>query len=70
MEIALKNMTIEEKLKLMEEIWADLIKYENQIPSPLWHKDILEEREERIKNGQESILDWNEAKERIRQSIK
>ncbi len=47
-----------------------LIKHEDQIPSPLWHKDILQEREKRIKNGQETILDWNEAKERIRQSIK
>ncbi len=65
MEFALKNMTIEEKLKLMEEIWTDLIKHEDQISSPLWHKDFLEEREERVKKGQETILDWDEAKERI-----
>jgi hypothetical protein len=58
-------MTIEEKLKLMEEIWTDLIKHEDQISSPLWHKDFLEEREERVKKGQETILDWDEAKERI-----
>ncbi len=70
MEIALEKMTIEEKLKLMEEIWTDLIKLEGQISSPLWHKDILEEREKKIKNEQETILDWDEAKERIRQSIK
>jgi len=70
MEIALEKMTIEEKLKLIEEIWTDLIKHEDQISSPLWHKNILEEREKKIKNGQETILDWNEAKERIRQSIK
>jgi len=70
MEIALKKMTVTEKLKLMEEIWTDLIEHEEQISSPLWHKDILEEREKKIKNGQEAVLDWDEAKERIRQSIK
>jgi len=66
MKIALEKMTIEEKLKLIEEIWADLIRHGEQIPSPQWHKDILEEREERVKKGQETILDWNEAKEKIR----
>ncbi len=70
MEIVLEKMTIEEKLKLMEEIWTDLIKHEEHISSPLWHKDIIEEREERVKRSQETILDWNEAKEKIRQSIK
>ena len=70
MQLTLEKMSIEEKLKLMEEIWTDLIKHEDQISSPLWHKGILEEREERVKKGQETILDWNEAKERIRQFIK
>ncbi len=63
-------MTIEEKLKLMEEIWSDLVTHGDRIPSPLWHKEILEEREKKIKDGQEVILDWDEAKERIRQSVK
>jgi len=70
MELTLEKMTIEEKLKLMEKLWIDLLAHEEKIPSPLWHKNILEEREKKIKNGQESILDWDEAKERIRQSIK
>ncbi|MHB2155767.1 addiction module protein [Calditrichota bacterium GD2] len=69
MEIILENMTIEEKLKLMEEIWNDLIKYEKQIPSSLWHKDVLEKREKKIKDGKEAILNWNEAKDRIRKYI-
>ena len=70
MEVTLEKMTIEEKLKLMEELWTALLAQEEKIPSPLWHKDILEEREEKIKKGQEAVLDWNEAKEKIRQSIK
>ncbi|APF18360.1 Putative addiction module component CHP02574 family protein [Caldithrix abyssi DSM 13497] len=69
MEIILENMTIEEKLKLMEEIWSDLIKYEKQIPSSLWHKAVLEEREKKIKDGKEAILNWNEAKDKIRKYI-
>ena len=70
MGVTLEKMTIEEKLKLMEKIWTALLAQEEKISSPLWHKDILEEREEKIKKGQEAVLDWNEAKEKIRQSIK
>jgi len=51
MEVTLEKMSIEEKLKLMEEIWADLIKHEDQIPSPQWHKEILKEREEKVKKA-------------------
>ncbi|GBE31367.1 putative addiction module component [bacterium BMS3Bbin05] len=70
MEQTFEKMTIEEKLKLMEELWSDLLAHEGKIPFPQWHKDTLEEREKKIRNGQESILDWNQVKERIRQSIK
>jgi len=70
MELTLEKMTLEEKLKLLEELWSDLLSHEDKVPSPQWHKDILEKREEKVKKGQETILDWNDAKERVRQSIK
>ena len=70
MELILEKMTLEEKLKLLEELWSDLLSHEDEVPSPQWHKDILEKREEKVKKGQETMLDWNDAKERVRQSIK
>jgi hypothetical protein len=68
--ISLDKMTVEEKLAAMELLWDDLCKNPDDIPSPSWHNNILQSREERLKNGKEKVSDWQEAKKRIRESIK
>ncbi|HET6892680.1 MAG TPA: addiction module protein [Pyrinomonadaceae bacterium] len=60
-------MTTEEKLQAMEALWVDLTANENEFESPAWHAQVLQEREERIKAGQESFIDWEIAKEQLRQ---
>ena len=69
MNITLDKMSVEEKLKLMEEVWNDLIKKEQELSSPEWHKEILEEREDTLKSGKEILIDWKDAKERIQSSV-
>ncbi len=69
MAITIKKMTTEEKIKTMETIWDDLCKKAESIPSPLWHKKILRERENRIQNGEEEFIDWNSAKKYILDTI-
>ncbi len=61
----LNKMTIEEKLRTMELIWDNLCNTSDFI-SPDWHKDILEEREKRIKDGKEDILDWEVSKKQLK----
>ena len=53
------KMTNEEKIIIMEKIWKDLYQ-NNAIESPLWHKEVLENRKKDIENGKERILDWKE----------
>ncbi|MBO8143308.1 MAG: addiction module protein [Thermodesulfobacterium sp.] len=65
MQIQLNNLTIEDKLKLIEFIWNDLLKTEKDVPSPDWHKDELLVREKRVKENKEKILSWQEAKKDI-----
>ncbi len=65
MQINLNDLTIEDKLRLIEFIWNDLLKTENDVPSPAWHKDELLAREERVKENKEKILNWQEAKKDI-----
>ena len=36
---------------------------------PDWHFQVLQEREQRLAVGQEEILDWAEAKRRLRREI-
>ena len=63
--LAIDQMTIEEKLQTMEAIWNDLCQHEGSLPVHQWQKDILDEREQLIENGQERFIGWEEAKRRI-----
>jgi hypothetical protein len=69
-DLPLDQMTTEEKLRVMEALWADLSRNEGELESPSWHKDVLEQRETRIVSGQEKFLDWEEAKRELRDRAK
>jgi len=69
MTIDLEQMTIEEKLKAMEMLWDDLCRSAPDFSSPSWHEDVLKEREQRIKDGKERFVDWDQAKKDLWDSI-
>ncbi len=68
--LPLDQMTVAEKLRAMEAIWADLSRHEENVPSPGWHEQVLKEREERIKSGQEKFISWETAKQELRDRFK
>ena len=59
------DMTIEEKLQVMEALWADLCKHEEALPVYEWQKRILDRRERQIAEGKTRFIDWEESKSRI-----
>lgn len=65
--LPLDQMTTEEKLPVMEELWTDLTRNPNEFESPQWHEEILKEREERLDAGQETAIDWEIAKRQLRE---
>ncbi len=67
--LPLEQMTVKEKLQVMEELWRDLSCNQNQIPIPQWHKDILDRREKLVKEGKATFVDWETAKKRIADRI-
>ena len=67
--LPLDKMSVEDKIRTMEAIWEDLCKKADSIPSPDWHKDVLLQRENQIKNGEDKFMDWNEAKKQIKDSL-
>jgi hypothetical protein len=67
--LPLNQMTIEEKLRMMEMLWSDLTRQETEFSSPAWHEDVLKMREERIKTGQEDFVDWETAKKNLRERL-
>jgi hypothetical protein len=64
--LPLAEMTTAEKLDVMETLWADLSRDERNVPSPAWHKSILEEREARRQAGEEKPIEWEAAKKELR----
>ena len=72
MELALPldQMTTAEKLRALEEIWENLCRTPNEVPSPSWHADVLQEREKQVQQGSSRFVDWPEAKQRIRDLTK
>lgn len=69
LELPLKEMSVAEKLEAMETLWADLSRSAPEWVVPEWHALVLEERERRLATGEEEVLDWEEAKRRLRQEI-
>jgi hypothetical protein len=58
----------QEKLRLMEILWEDLSRDEAEFESPTWHADALRETAERRAQGKETLLDWDEAKGKLRKA--
>ena len=68
--LPLKKMTLEEKLITIETVWDDIIHNSPDFPSPTWHNDVLQERDELLKSGKEKLIDWEDAKKSLKESLK
>jgi putative addiction module component (TIGR02574 family) len=65
----IRQLPLQEKLKVMEAIWESIAPSEEQLDVPQWHKDILDEREQLIREGKAKFIDWETAKKEIKKSI-
>jgi len=68
--LPLDQMTTAEKLRALEQIWEDLCRTPDEVPSPSWHADVLQDREKRVQEGSSRFVDWAEAKQKIRDLTK
>ena len=68
-DLPLHQMTLPSKMELLEALWDDLSRSPDQLESPEWHKDILEERRQRLQSGEEVVSDWEAAKQDIRRRV-
>jgi hypothetical protein len=63
----IQQLPRQEKLKLMEALWVELSRDEAGLKSPAWHADALRETSESRARGEETTLDWERAKAKLRQ---
>ena len=67
--LPLKEMTVSEKISIMEEIWSDLSSVDESYSPPDWHGRILEERSRLAASGEIGFTDWNTAKKQIKERV-
>ena len=58
----INKMSIAQKLYLMEQLWDSLRQEENDLTSPAWHKNLLEERRQRYENGELKMFSLSEVR--------
>jgi putative addiction module component (TIGR02574 family) len=67
--LPLTEYSLTQKLLLMERLWAELAGSEETLPSPDWHRSILQEREKAFRSGKIKASSWEQAKTRIRKRL-
>jgi putative addiction module component (TIGR02574 family) len=67
--LPVSRLSLAQKLDLMEELWADLVKDEKKLESPAWHGEILKERGVAYSAGKLTTSDWEQAKKRIKKKV-
>lgn len=68
--LPLDEMTTAEKLQAMEELWIHLTRNDQEFASPAWHEAVLVQREEQLRSGEETPIDWEVARKELRDSPK
>jgi hypothetical protein len=56
--LPLDKMTVAEKLEAMEQLWDDLCRAPEEVPSPAWHAEVLAEREQRLHEGKDFCVEF------------
>jgi len=54
----------------MEALWTNLSRHEERLESPAWHENVLRERQARVKSGEATFVDWETAKQQLRERLK
>ena len=69
-DLPLEKMTLADKLEAMELLWADISRRPADLPSPDWHKDVLDERRRLVAAGELKFLDWDTAISELRKELR
>ncbi len=62
--LPLQEMTTSDKILMMESLWDSLTQDSQELSSPDWHREILEERQRKVDSGDAVFLSLDELKSR------
>jgi hypothetical protein len=69
-DLPLERMTLADKLEALELLWAEISRQPADLPSPGWHRDVLEERRRLVAEGKLRFLDWDTAIAELREELR
>ena len=61
----IEQMSLEERLQVMELLWASLARTPDAVLSPDWHGEVLATRMAKIERGEGEFLTIKQLKERL-----
>lgn len=67
--IQIEKLTVAEKIQVMESLWDSLCEHAENISSPSWHSEVLQQREEMLDNQTDAFIDWEDAKKDTRNQL-
>jgi len=65
--LPLEEMTVAEKMDVLDRIMDDLSRNESAVPVIEWHGEVLAQREKDLENGDDRFITLDEAVDRIRE---
>jgi hypothetical protein len=68
--LPLNEMTVAEKLRVMEMLWDDLSRNPEDIPIPAWHEEVLAVRRKQIEEGQAKFIPLDEFRKNLEKEIR
>ena len=66
-DLPLDSMSVAEKLRIMETVWASLCNKPADVASPEWHAKVLADRTRRLLSGEATVSTWGDAKQRLQE---
>lgn len=67
--LTFETMTVEQKIQAMESLWDGLCAKADSIPTPVWHGEVLAQREQSLQSGEDRFEDWEQARKAIQEQI-
>ncbi|MCW1925309.1 addiction module protein [Luteolibacter arcticus] len=65
----IRELPLHDKLRMMEALWDGIAPQEDELEVPEWHKEILDHRDRMVVEGKAVFIDWEVAKQQIRDEI-
>ena len=67
---SIEEMTAAQRVELMEELWKVMSRRPEEVEIPEWHRQVLAEREQALKDGTDRFITLDEAEALIREKTR